>query len=74
MDCDDSTRKRQKALREAAKEMWKALESFGSTATLNFLISVSNQDSIVNELLPLFPSIAATAGFMSKTSSRKVGD
>jgi hypothetical protein len=56
------------------KEICKTLESFGPTATLDFLISVSNQDPIVNELLPFFPSIAATAGFMSRISASEVGE
>jgi hypothetical protein len=56
------------------KEMCKTLECFGPTATLYFLISVSNQDHIANELLPLFPSIAATAAFMSRISTSKVAE
>ncbi len=74
MDYGVSKKRRAKALSLTMKEMCKTLESFGPTATLNFLISVSNQDPIVNELLPLFPSIAATAGLMSRISSSKVGE
>ena len=74
MDCDASTRRRTKALSLTMKEMWKTLESFGPTATLNFLISASNQDPIVNELLPFFPSIAATVSFMSRISASEVGE
>jgi len=62
-----------KALSLTMKEMCKTLGSFGSTATLNLLISVSNRDPIVNELLPFFSSIAAVAGFMSRISNSKVG-
>lgn len=71
MHYDASKSRREKALRLATKEMCKTLDSFGPTATLNFLISVSNQDYIVNELLPLFPSIVATGGFLSKISTRE---
>jgi hypothetical protein len=74
MDCGASTRRRTKALSVTMKEICKTLESFGPTATLDFLISVSNQDPIVNELLPFFPSIAATAGFMSRISASEVGE
>jgi hypothetical protein len=74
MDYGLSTRRRAKALSLTMKEMCKTLESFGPTATLEFLISVSNQNPIVNELLPFFPSIAATAGFMSRISTSKVGE
>ena len=74
MDYDASTRRRPKALSVTMKEICKTLESFGQTATLNFLISVSNQDYIINELLPLFPSIAATAGLMSRISTSEVGE
>ena len=74
MHDDDSKSKTEKALRLATKEMCKILDSFGPTATLNFLISLSNQDYIVNELLPLFPSIVATGGFLSRASAQKVED
>ena len=71
---DDFRSKREKALRLATKEMCKILESFGPTATLDFLISVSNRDYIVNELLPLFPSIASNPTLMSRIPSCKVGE
>jgi len=74
MDHGASTRRRAKAQSLTMREMCKALESFGPTATLNFLVSISNQDPIVNELLPLFPSIAATACFMSRISTSQVGE
>jgi hypothetical protein len=68
----DSRNKRERALGLVTKEMCKTLESYGPNATLNFLIGVSNQDYIVNELLPLFPSIATTGEFLSKISTHKV--
>jgi len=74
MDYDASIRKRAKALILTMKEMCKILGSFGPTATLNFLISVVSQDYIVNELLPLFPSIASNPTLMSRIPSRKVGE
>ncbi len=66
--------RRAKAPSLTIKEMCKALECFGPTATLNFLVSVSNQDPIVDELLRFFPSIAATADFMSRISASEVGE
>jgi hypothetical protein len=74
MDYDAFIRKRAKALILTMKEMCKILGSFGPTATLNFLISVSNRDYIVNELLPLFPSISATSPFMSRISTSQAGE
>ena len=74
MHYDDSKNRREKALMLATKEMCKTLDSFGPTATLNFLISFSNQDYIVNELLPLFPSIVAIGGFLSRSSAQRVED
>jgi hypothetical protein len=72
MDYDASRKKWEEALEMATKEMCKTLNSFGPTATLNLLVSLSNQDRIVDGLLPLFPSIVATGDFLSGISTCEV--
>jgi hypothetical protein len=69
MDYDGSKKGRVEALRVATKEMCKTLNSFGPAATLDLLISLSNEDRMVDELLPLFPAIVATRGFLSGIST-----
>lgn len=36
-----------------------AIRQYGFTATLDFVVRISNYDSIVSDLLPFFPSIAS---------------
>ncbi len=74
MDYDASGKKRLEALRRARMEMCKTLDSHGPAATLNLLVSLSNQDAIVDDLLRLFPSIVATGGFLCKLSVQEIED
>ncbi len=73
MDYDAARKNRVEALRVATKEMCKTLNSFGPAATLDLLIRLSTQDDIVDNLLPLFPSIVATGDFVSAISTCQVG-
>ena len=51
-------------LKQASKDMCKALNSFGSGETLRLLLEFSQDDPIINELLTKFPSIVAIGDFL----------
>jgi len=52
------------ALKKASKELYKALNNFGSGETLRLLLEFSKDDLIVNELLTKYPFIVATGDFL----------
>ena len=59
-----NTGKWEETLKQASKDMCKALNSFGSGETLRLLLEFSQADPIVNELLTKYPSIVAIGDFL----------
>ena len=51
-------------LNKTTAAMVKSLNSFGPSETLKLLVTYSNQDAILRELLAKFPSIVTTSLFL----------
>jgi hypothetical protein len=67
MDMEDkpmNTNEWIEALRKATEDMCKSLNKFGSEETLKLLITFSNHDGILGELLTKFPSVVTTNRFV----------
>ena len=59
-----NTGKWEETLKQASKDMCKALNNFGSGETLRLLLEFSRDDLIVNELLTKYPSIVVIGDFL----------
>lgn len=46
--------------------MVQAINTFGPSETLNFLLSFSNNDPVVNQLLMKYPSVVAVSEFLGR--------
>jgi hypothetical protein len=60
-----------KAMALCSSAIRDAIRYYGFTATLDFVVRISNYDSIVRELLPLFPSLANAV--MLEVSNKRPG-
>ncbi len=72
---EEKAREKSDAMANCSKTILETIRAYGLTATLDFVVRISNYDPIVSELLLYFPSIARTAmleGWSVKTDS-KVG-
>jgi len=76
---EEKARKKREAMVNCSMAMCEAIRSYGISATLDFVVRISNYDSIVRELLPYFPSLASAAtlegqswGFRYKTGFKKL--
>jgi hypothetical protein len=58
---EEMARKKRVAMVNCSMAMLEAIRSYGFAATLDFVVRISNYDSIVSELLPYFPSLASVA-------------
>jgi hypothetical protein len=58
---EEKARKKREAIVNCSMAMREAIRSYGFSATLDFVVRISNYDSIVRELLPYFPSLASAA-------------
>ena len=59
-------------LNKATDAMVKSLNAYGPTETLRLLVTYSNQDVILRELLARFPSIVTTSLFLYRKPVIKV--
>jgi len=59
-------------LNKATDAMVKSLNAYGPTETLKLLVTYSNQDVILRELLARFPSIVTTSLFLYRKPVIKV--
>ena len=62
----------QEILNKATEHMVKSLNAFGPSETLRLLVTYSNQDVILRELLARFPSIVTTSLFLYRKPVIKV--
>ena len=56
--------KQEENIEKATEQMIKSLNCFGQDETLKLLVNFSNQDSILGELLAIFPSIVTMNHFL----------
>jgi len=61
IDFEEKARERRKAILDRSRAMLETIRSYGSAATLDMVVRISNDDPVLNDLLPYFPSIASAA-------------
>jgi hypothetical protein len=55
---EEKTKEQREAIVNCSKAIFETIQSYGSTATLDLVVRISNYDDIVSAVLPYFPSIA----------------
>ncbi len=70
-ESEEKRERKRIAMFNCSRAMVETIRSYGSAATLELLVRISNHDTIVRELLPYFPSIASSA--MLGESDSKLG-
>ena len=75
MSDDEEAEKKREAMANCSKAILETIRSYGFTATLDFVVRISNHDAIVSDLLPYFPSIARPAmlGAWNMGTDSKIG-
>ena len=62
----DQTTDWNKIMIQARKALVKSLNDFGCQQTLDFLLHLSGNDLVANELLCLYPKLVSTGNFMAR--------